>query len=65
MNVGPARVLAGVDLGTLTCRLLIATITAEGGLTALHSDRRVLRLGEGFARHRRLSQEAMTRVMEV
>ncbi len=63
MNAGPARVLAGIDLGTLTCRLLIATVTADGALTERYSDRRVLRLGEGFALHRRLSQAAITRVI--
>ncbi len=63
MNAGPATVLAGIDLGTLTCRLLIATVTADGALTDRYSDRRVLRLGEGFALHRRLSQAAITRVI--
>ena len=65
MQAGSGRVLAGIDLGTLTCRLLVARVAGDGALTELHSDRRVLRLGEGFALNRRLSQAAMTRVIEV
>ncbi len=58
------RVLAGVDLGTLTCRLLIAKVGPDRALTELHSERKVLRFGEGVAGSRRLSQPAMRRVVE-
>ncbi|MBM4124303.1 MAG: Ppx/GppA family phosphatase [Nitrospira sp.] len=54
--------LAGVDIGTLTCRLLIARVTGEGRLEEVYSDRRLLRLGEGFDRSRRLCGPAMERV---
>ena len=57
-------ILAGVDIGTLTCRLLIAKISAEGRLTELRSERRLLRLGDGVDRHRLLDAAAMARVIE-
>lgn len=56
-------VLAGIDIGTLTCRLLIVRITDSGRLTELHSARRILRLGEGVDRDRVLRSEAMDRVL--
>jgi exopolyphosphatase/guanosine-5'-triphosphate,3'-diphosphate pyrophosphatase len=55
--------LAGIDIGTLTCRLLIADLPASGRLTELHSDRRILRLGEGVDQAKRLSGAAIDRVI--
>lgn len=55
-------VLAGVDIGTLTCRLLIAEITTEGKLVEQQSDRRILRLGEGVDGTKSLGAAAMDRV---
>ena len=56
--------LAGIDIGTLTCRLLIGRVSAEGRLTEVHADRRILRLGEGVDRDRLLRPAAMARVIE-
>lgn len=56
--------LAGVDIGTLTCRLLIADVPTDGRLTELRSDRRILRLGEGVDRTGQLSVAAMDRVVQ-
>ncbi|HKY72883.1 MAG TPA: Ppx/GppA phosphatase family protein [Nitrospira sp.] len=56
--------LAGVDIGTLTCRLLIADLPSSGPLKELHSERRILRLGEGVDQSKRLKREAMDRVMQ-
>ncbi len=56
--------LAGIDIGTLTCRLLVADVQLPHELTEIHTDRQILRLGEGVDRHKRLSQEAMDRVVE-
>jgi len=56
------RRLAGIDIGTLTCRLLIAGLPANGPLKELHSERRILRLGEGVDQSKRLKPEAMDRV---
>jgi len=58
-----APVLAGVDIGTLTCRLLIAEVHAQGRLTEVESDRRILRLGEGLEQSGRLQPEPMARVI--
>ena len=56
--------LAGIDIGTLTCRLLIADLPAAGPLKELRSERRILRLGEGVDRSKRLRREAMDRVVQ-
>ena len=56
--------LAGIDIGTLTCRLLIADLPSSGPLQELHSERRILRLGEGVDQSKRLKREAMDRVMQ-
>jgi exopolyphosphatase/guanosine-5'-triphosphate,3'-diphosphate pyrophosphatase len=55
--------LAGIDIGTLTCRLLIADIFPSGSLKELYSERRILRLGEGVDQSRRLKPQAMDRVI--
>ncbi|CUS34088.1 Ppx/GppA phosphatase family protein [Candidatus Nitrospira nitrificans] len=57
------RRFAGIDLGTLTCRLLIADLASGHPLTELRSDRRILRLGEGVDQTKRLSPVAMDRVI--
>jgi exopolyphosphatase/guanosine-5'-triphosphate,3'-diphosphate pyrophosphatase len=58
-----SRRLAGIDIGTLTCRLLIADLTSEGSLNERRSDRRILRLGEGVDLTKRLNGVAMDRVI--
>jgi exopolyphosphatase/guanosine-5'-triphosphate,3'-diphosphate pyrophosphatase len=58
------RILAGVDIGTLTCRLLIARLDEQSRLNELHSDRRILRLGAGVDQTRKLALDAMARVTE-
>src|SRR5262245_37420190 len=55
--------LAGVDIGTLTCRLLIADLQPDGNLIEVRSVRRILRLGEGVDLNKRLSTGAMDRVL--
>ena len=66
MTAPPTRTLrlAGVDIGTLTCRLLIADLSPGAPLKELRSDRRILRLGEGVDRTKRLSPAAMDRVIQ-
>lgn len=61
-SVLPRR-LAGIDIGTLTCRLLIADCSSRAPLKELRSERRILRLGEGVDQNKRLSQAAMDRVI--
>jgi exopolyphosphatase/guanosine-5'-triphosphate,3'-diphosphate pyrophosphatase len=57
------RRLAGIDIGTLTCRLLIADLSPPAPLKALRSERRILRLGEGVDQTKRLNAAAMDRVI--
>ncbi len=57
------RRLAGIDIGTLTCRLLIADLAPGHPLKELHAERRILRLGEGVDHTKRLSSVAMDRVV--
>src|SRR5437867_644466 len=56
--------LAGVDLGTLTCRLLIADLQPCGRLIEVRSERRILRLGEGVDQTKQLSVAATDRVLQ-
>ncbi len=56
--------LAGVDIGTLTCRLLIADLSPGGQLREVRSERRILRLGEGVDQTKRLSVAAIDRVLQ-
>jgi exopolyphosphatase/guanosine-5'-triphosphate,3'-diphosphate pyrophosphatase len=56
--------LAGVDIGTLTCRLLIADLSPDRQLIEVRSERRILRLGEGVDQTKRLSNAAMDRVLQ-
>lgn len=56
--------LAGIDIGTLTCRLLIADLPPTGPLKELCSERRILRLGEGVDQSKRLKPEAMDRIAQ-
>ena len=58
------RRLAGIDIGTLTCRLLIADLAPGSLLKELRSDRRILRLGEHVDHTRRLNPAAMDRVIQ-
>jgi len=62
-SVRPRR-LAGIDIGTLTCRLLIADLLPYAPLKELRSERRILRLGEGVDQTKRLSPAAMDRVIQ-
>ena len=57
------RILAGIDIGTLTCRLLIAEILPSGKLRQIRSDRRILFLGQGVDQDRMLRGDAMERVV--
>ncbi|HSL03901.1 MAG TPA: Ppx/GppA phosphatase family protein [Nitrospiraceae bacterium] len=56
--------LAGVDIGTLTCRLLIADLQHGERIKEVRSERRILRLGEGVDQTKRLSPAAMDRVIQ-
>ncbi len=60
--------LAGIDVGTNTVRLLVAEVRIRGEaleLTEVYTDRAVTRLGEGVAATRRLKPAAMDRTLAV
>ena len=57
------RRLAGIDIGTLTCRLLIADHLPGQPLKEIHSERHILRLGEGVDHTKRLAPAAIDRVL--
>ena len=56
--------VAGIDIGTLTCRLLVAAVSSEGPVHTIRSERKILRLGEGVDQSKRLKPDAMMRVIE-
>jgi exopolyphosphatase/guanosine-5'-triphosphate,3'-diphosphate pyrophosphatase len=57
-------VYAGIDIGTLTLRLLVAQIEGDGKLHELVSERRIVRLGEGLQPSRRLQPAPMARALD-
>lgn len=57
--------IAGIDIGTLTCRLLVARVEPPQVFQEMDADRRILRLGEGVDSCKRLSDAAMERVLAI
>jgi len=57
--------LAGIDIGTNTLRLLIAEVSKIGISRRIESRRHITRLGEDISRRGRLNVRAMERTMEV
>ncbi len=57
------RVYAALDLGTNNCRLLVARPSRRGGFKVIDAFSRIIRLGEGVAASRRLSEEAIERTL--
>jgi exopolyphosphatase/guanosine-5'-triphosphate,3'-diphosphate pyrophosphatase len=56
-------VLAAIDLGTNNCRLLVATLRADGSLRVIDSFSRIVRLGEGVAQTGMLTDAAIDRTI--
>jgi exopolyphosphatase/guanosine-5'-triphosphate,3'-diphosphate pyrophosphatase len=65
LAVQPAatRVYAALDLGTNNCRLLVAQ-PSRRGFRVIDAFSRIIRLGEGVAASRRLSEEAIERTID-
>ena len=59
----PAATYAALDLGTNNCRLLIARPTADG-FRVVDAFSRIIRLGEGIAASRRISEAAIERAVD-
>ncbi len=60
---GTASAYAALDLGTNNCRLLVARPSPKG-FRVIDAFSRIIRLGEGVAATRRLSQEAIERTLD-
>lgn len=58
----PERLYGAIDLGTNNCRLLIAS-PGRGGLRAVDSFSRIVRLGEGLSASGRLSEASQERAV--
>jgi exopolyphosphatase/guanosine-5'-triphosphate,3'-diphosphate pyrophosphatase len=56
-------IYAGIDIGTLTLRLLVARVL-DGRLRELDAERRIVRLGEGLQPSRRLQAAPMARAVD-
>ena len=52
-----------VDIGTNSCRLLIAQINAQGKLITLHKELETTRIGEGVNQSRLLNDGAIARTL--
>jgi exopolyphosphatase/guanosine-5'-triphosphate,3'-diphosphate pyrophosphatase len=63
-QLDPSRVYAALDLGTNNCRLLVAQPSPRGGFKVIDAFSRIIRLGEGVAATRRLSEQAIERTIE-
>jgi exopolyphosphatase / guanosine-5'-triphosphate,3'-diphosphate pyrophosphatase len=59
----PGATYAALDLGTNNCRLLVARPTADG-FRVVDAFSRIIRLGEGVAASRRISEAAIGRAVE-
>lgn len=60
---GPQELYAALDLGTNNCRLLIAR-PEQRGFRVIDAYSKIVRLGEGVGRNRRLSDDAISRAIE-
>src|SRR5580658_357634 len=58
-----AATYAALDLGTNNCRLLVARPTADG-FRVVDAFSRIIRLGEGLAANRRISEAAIARAVD-
>ncbi|MFZ3066309.1 MAG: Ppx/GppA phosphatase family protein [Nitrospirota bacterium] len=58
-------ILAGIDIGTNTVRLLIADVKDKYNFKEIRSERRITRLGEGLIENRRLLPSAEERTIFV
>ncbi|MCC6909873.1 MAG: Ppx/GppA family phosphatase [Phycisphaerales bacterium] len=59
------RIVAFIDLGTNSARLLLVSVAADGSTTTLSQQKEVIRLGEGEFASRRLQKDAMDRAVAV
>lgn len=60
----PVRRFAAIDIGTVTCRMLIADVDAHGELHELDREYRIVNLGEGVDATGVLKPEAIQRTVD-
>ena len=53
---------AAIDIGTVTCRLLVADVDEQGGMKEMHRDYAICNLGVGVDKTGHLAPEAIERV---
>lgn len=53
---------AAIDIGTVTCRLLVVEVAENGSLSEIHRDMVICNLGAGVDETRRLASESIERV---
>ena len=58
------RVVA-IDIGTVTCRMLVADVDAQGGMRELCREYAIANLGEGVDATHRLKPQAIERVADI
>lgn len=63
-SLNPGR-YAAIDIGTVTARLLVADVSADGAITELHRDTAICNLGVGVDKTGVLDPAAIARVGEV
>ena len=63
MDFRPGRYVA-LDIGTVTCRMLVADVDGRGALKELTREYRITNLGEGVDAAGELKPQAMTRVAD-
>lgn len=56
------QLCAAIDIGTVTCRLLVASVSPQGGISEVLRDRAITDLGQGVDETGRLAPEAIERV---
>ena len=64
-NKTHTRRYAAIDIGTVTCRMLLADVDATGALHEVRREYAITNLGEGVDATRKLKPEAMQRVAKV
>lgn len=61
----PVARVAAIDIGTVTCRMLVADVDAAGGMHELAREYAIANLGEGVDSTHRLKPEAIERVVAI
>lgn len=61
----PVCRIAAIDIGTVTCRMLVADVDAQGGMRELCREYAIANLGEGVDATHRLKPQAIERVADI